>query len=376
MSASNDKQALLVLNAVESLQPRVLLELLQRFGSPSGILEQKQNVLAAFAGAAVAAKISGWKKYFDPDKEMKQCEKRGISWLDWNDERYPESLRHISQPPPVLYFRGSFDDRDKIAMAIVGSRQASRYGVEMAGKLAGNLAAAGLPIVSGLARGIDTAAHEAALQAGGRTVAVMGSGFLRPYPAENIDLLERIAASGLVVTEFPLSRPPLSLNFPRRNRIISGWSLGVVVVEAAKRSGSLITASHALEQGRSVFAVPGRLDSEYSQGANTLIQQGAKLIASTADIAEDLQYVLPKPLVKRLKQGGPAADAGVPPQQALLTPAQRKIMELLASEPVEIDDIIRATRLSAPEVAGGLLVLEMHGLVRQFPGKQFAKKTA
>lgn len=367
-----NKEALLVLNAIESLEPRVLIQLMHRFGGAAEILAQSRETLSALVGGTLAGHIAGWEKRFDLAGELRECKKRSVGWIDWNDPEYPEGLRQIPQPPPVLYYQGRFAKQDDCSLGMVGSRQSSRYGVEIARKLAAELAVSGFSVVSGMARGIDTAAHEGALDAAGRTVAVMGSGFADPYPRENIRLMGRIAEDGLVLSEFPLNRPPLARNFPRRNRIISGMALGIVVVEAAKRSGSLITASHALEQGRAVFAVPGRLDSESSQGANALIQQGAKLISSAADIAEDLQYLLPAKVVKALreKRGG---NTVMRAEARNLSKSQQSILDALETEPTEIEDIIKTTKLPAPEVAGGLLVLEMQGLVRQFPGKQFAK---
>ncbi len=366
-----NREALLALNAIEGLGPRVLIQLLHRFGSPAELLQQNRKLLQGLVGATLAGKIAGWKNHFDLTKELRECKARRVEYLDWNDERYPECLRHIPQPPPVLYYQGQFQKKE-YGMGIVGSRQASRYGVDVAKRLAKDLVATGFTVVSGMARGIDTAAHEGALEAAGRTIAVLGSGFADPYPKENVLLMKCIAAGGLVLSEFPLNRPPLSRNFPRRNRIISGVAMGVVVVEAARRSGSLITASHALEQGRSIFAVPGRLDSESSQGANSLIQQGAKLISCAADIVEDLQYLLPARFHKALPENRPVVSAAARTAPEL-SKAQQKIVEALETEPTGIEEIIKVTGLSAPEVAGGLLALEMHGLVEQFPGKNFAK---
>ncbi len=370
-----NREAFLVLNSIEGLEPRLLLELLAKFGSAREILTQDRKLLGAVAGDAMASNICRWEKHFDLEKELMECQRRSVQWMDWNDERYPEILRQIPQPPPILYFRGAFDARkDSCALGVVGARQATRYGVEIAKRLSQELAAMGFTIVSGMARGIDTAAHEGALEAKGRTIAVMGSGFADPYPRENLRLMEKIAAAGVVVSEFPLTRAPLPRNFPRRNRILSGLSLGIVVVEAARRSGSLITASHALEQGKSVFAVPGRLDSELSQGANALIQQGAKLIASTRDIVEDLQYLLPAAFLNTARKTQPRQPESVSmPVPTDLTAAQRKIYDVLEAEPTPVEEIIKLTGLPAQEVSGNLLLLEMKGLVAQMPGQRFSR---
>ena len=367
-----NKEALMILNSIEHLQPVTLMQLLHRFGCATELFSQDRSLLATLVGPVLAEKITSAEKHFDLSQELRECTRRGIEWMDWEDTRYPYMLRQIAQPPPILYFRGRFDKKDQHALALVGSRQASRYGVGVARGLSTDLARTGFTIVSGLARGIDTAAHEGALEAGGRTLAVMGSGFAHPYPMENLPLMNRIAENGLVLSEFPLGRPPLPRNFPRRNRIISGLSLGIVVVEAARRSGSLITASHALEQGRSVFAVPGRLDSESSEGANALIQQGAKLVGSAKDIVEDLQYLLPERFLKGAsKKAVPGQTSSLPLPD--LNQAQQRILAAVETEPTGIDEIIASTKLPVPDVAGGLLVLEMQGLIQQYPGKNFAR---
>jgi DNA processing protein len=363
----------MILNSIENLKPSVLADLVKRFGDAKSILAQGRDTLQTLVGATTAAKVAQWEKHFDLSKELQDCKRLEVSWLDWNDAHYPQALRNIAEPPPVLYYQGLLDPRDAFSLGIVGSRQASRYGIDAAGFLARDLSQRGFTIVSGLARGIDTAAHQGALSSGGRTIAVMGSGFANTYPRENVPLMRQIAQTGMVLSEFPLSRAPWPRNFPRRNRIISGLSLGVVVVEAAQQSGSLLTASHALEQGKSVFAVPGRLDSSSSRGANHLIQQGAKLVASAEDIVEDLQYLLPVDL--RLPPSPSKKSVATRPEEGPLPQDQRIIMEALEEAPTQFEQIVKQTQLPASQVISSLLMLEMRGLVMQYPGKQFAKKT-
>ncbi|MGH7480423.1 MAG: DNA-processing protein DprA, partial [Candidatus Methylomirabilales bacterium] len=270
-----------------------------------------------------------------------------------------------AQPPPVLYVRGTWEDRDRRAVAIVGSRNATPYGRGVADRLAFDLAVRGLTIVSGLARGIDAAAHRGALRAGGRTIAVLGSGADITYPAEHKKLAEAIAAQGALLSEFPLGTAPLKGNFPQRNRLISGVSLGVIVVEAAVDSGALITANHALEQGREVFAVPGMARGRLSQGSHGLIKAGAKLTEGWEDVVEELRIPTDMP------------QEAVPPMPPLpaLEGEESRVLQVLGEEPVHIDAVITGARLPAPAVAAALLSLEMKGWVKQLTGKTFVRVT-
>jgi DNA processing protein len=259
-------------------------------------------------------------------------------------------------------------------MAIVGSRRTTLYGQEMARKLAFQLARVGVTVVSGLARGIDTAAHKGALQAKGRTVAVVGCGIDIVYPAENKKLADEIVEKGgAVVTEFPFGVKPDRQNFPMRNRIISGWSLGVVVVEANLRSGALITAGQAAEQGRQVFAVPGRADSILSRGANKLIKDGAKLTEDAEDVLSEFEYLLPRRVEKSVAQ--PPEAGGIKPA-LVLTEVETKVMAHIGNEEVAIDEIIRGSGLTSAAVSATLLTLEMKRVVRQLPGRMFARNFA
>ena len=282
------------------------------------------------------------------------------------DERYPELLRAIYDPPAVLYCDGSVEPGDRQAVAIVGSRQATPYGLRITETLAGELSALGFTILSGFARGIDAAAHRAALAAGGRTIAVLGCGLDVDYPPGHASLHAEIAGSGAVLTEFAPGTPPRATNFPRRNRIISGLALGVVVVEAADDSGSLITARLALEQGREVFAVPGPIDVPTSQGPHGLLKQGATLVETVDDIVEELLPQLDRPL-QTLKTEPIAAL----PEHVALSPSERTVLDVMSREPLHLDDLTERSRLTTPAVAAILLGLELKALVKQLPGQRY-----
>jgi DNA processing protein len=284
--------------------------------------------------------------------------------VGYSDTAYPARLRAIADPPPLLYVKGDLGGADDKAVAIVGSRSASDYGRRVARDLAGGLARLGFTVVSGMARGIDGIAHEAALNAGGRTVAVLGSGVERAYPPEHERLYQRICGNGAVLSELPIGTRPLAFNFPARNRLISGLALGVVVVEATEKSGSLITASLAVEQGREVFAVPGEVGSSRSRGAHRLIRQGAKLVENVDDILEEIAPQL---------TGGCGALSSAPaalPQNA--GGEARKIFALLQESTLQVDEVIEKSGVAAPQVLQILLDLELQGYVRQLAGKRYA----
>src|SRR5713101_7958576 len=291
---------------------------------------------------------------------------KGVATLDLADEHYPAWLRAIPDPPPVLYCDGSLEPGDRQAVAIVGSRQATPYGFRVTDALARELSRLGFTIVSGFARGIDAAAHRAALASGGRTVAVLGCGLDVHYPSGHASLRTEIAGSGAVLTEFTPGTAPFATNFPRRNRIISGLALGVVVVEAAEDSGSLITARLALEQGREVFAVPGHIDAPTSRGTHGLIKQGAKLVETVDDIVEELLPQLDRPL-QTLKTEPIAALS----EHGELSPSERTLLHLMSREPLHLDDLTERSRLTTPTVAGILLGLELKALVKQLPGQRY-----
>ena len=285
------KKDLVLLNMVQGIGYIRLKVLLDEFKEPGDILRASLGKLRSVKGIgpAIAQAVKDAGSDHDIDKEIMLISKAGAEVLTVFDKGYPENLKNIYDPPMVLYVKGSIRKEDELSISIVGSRKCTYYGMNMADKIAGQLAAACVTIVSGLARGIDTSAHKGALKAKGRTIAVLGSGLGNIYPAENRPLAEKIAQSGAVISEFPMQMPPDRNNFPRRNRLISGLSRAVLVVEAANKSGALITADFALEQGRDVYAVPGTADRLSSMGTNSLIKQGAKLVDNVEDILEELK---------------------------------------------------------------------------------------
>jgi DNA processing protein len=362
------------LRAVRELSDASLCRLLQEFGSPEAIRGAPMEALMATGGIkrAVALTIQqapDQQTRQTIDKEIKGLERLRLRVVTYLDEAYPPRLRAIPDPPPLLYVGGTLDQRDHQAIAIVGSRKASASGRLLTEELSRDLASAGFTVVSGLALGIDAAAHRGALAAGGRTVAVMGCGLDRTYPPEHEALREQIERSGAVVGELPLGSYPYGYHFPRRNRIISGMSLGVLVTEAAIRSGSLITARLAAEQGREVFAAPGFAKAENSRGPNGLIKQGAKLVETAADVIEELLPQLDRSFRERLQRLAPPA-AGAIPQ---LDRQEAPIYDVLSFEPTHIDDLIARTGLPAADVAGLLLAMELKGAIRQLPGHAYIR---
>jgi DNA processing protein len=365
---SADERAVVALNLAEGIGWHTYAALVERFGPAPAVLAASTAALESVPGVgprrAAAIKLASVSSALDD--ELALAEKHGIAVIPHTNAAFPKALANIPDPPIVLYVKGSLVPQDAVALAFVGSRRASLYGLRATARLAGQAARAGFTIVSGLARGIDRAAHEAALLCDGRTIGVAGSGLLELYPPDAADLVDKIASSGAVVSEFPLKFPPLRQHFPRRNRIISGLSLGVVVVEAASRSGSLITAKHAMEQGREVFAVPGPVDSPGSFGPHRLIRDGAKLVADLADITAELGV-----LEDSVSLAG--ADEITDLRSVSLNDLERRIFQALDREPVSVDDIISKTGLEASAVSATLLILEMKRLVTQLSGKRFAK---
>ena len=303
-------------------------------------------------------------------REMERLQATEVRLTTLGEASYPEALRWIPEPPPVLYIWGTLQPADSLAVAVVGSRKPSPYGQLAAQRLSAELAQYGFTVVSGLARGVDSLAHQGALQAGGRTIAVLGSGINVVYPPEHRRLYEAIREQGAVVSEFPFDTKPERWNFPRRNRIISGLTLGTLVIEASDQSGSLHTARHALEQGREVFAVPGRIDAPSSRGTNNLIKRGAKLVEGLDDILEEF----PEAVRRAVRQHGTAPVSIDTPQMPTdLTPDEARVLESVPPEETHIEAIIHASQLPAQAVASILLTLELRGLVRQFPGKLFVR---
>jgi DNA processing protein len=336
-------------------------ELLERFGTPQAIFAASPaDLTAAGAHAEVARAIATFDQWQAVETELKKIARAGVRLVTRADQEYPVNLTHLHDPPPFLYVRGSFVPEDRIAIAIVGSRSASPYGKGVARDLARGLAEKGVAIVSGLARGIDAEAHRAALAAGGRTVAVLGSGLDIIYPSEHKSLAAEIPAHGAVVSEFSLGSKPDAVHFPYRNRVISGLTLGTVVVEAAENSGSLITARCALEQNREVFAVPGPITTSRSRGSHRLIKDGAKLVEGIDDILHEIAPALAPP-----HPTPPAAPAvSLEPHEALL-------VRLFDGEPLHVDTLIARSGLSAARVLEVLLGMELKGVVTQLPGTHF-----
>lgn len=360
-------------NGVGSVKTKALLDY---FGSPENIFKANPAELMNVAG--IGRKISENILNVSRDrgllleKEFNLIEKHGVKAVTIFDDGYPVNLKQIYDPPIVLYVKGNLKPDDKLAIAIVGSRRCSHYGSQASQRLAAELAGLGITVVSGMARGIDTAAHNGALNAGGRTIAVLGSGLANIYPPENKKLAEKIAQSGAIISEFPMTAPPLAENFPRRNRIISGLSLGAVVVEAAKDSGALITARCALEQGREVFSVPGQAGAGTAFGTNQLIRDGAKLVETARDILEELA-----PLVKDCLDLGGLDMQGMPgqktPMPANLKSEELKILEALGSGPLYIDQIVEDSEVPVSATSSALTGLEIRGLVKRLPGNVFAR---
>lgn len=363
-------EALVGLNLVPEIGSTRLAGLFRFFKDPEDILKAAPQDLVSVCGISgkIAAKICGLKKE-DIEKEFRLADKYGLRIITQEDPEYPVNLKNIPGPPIVLYVKGEFKEDDRLGIAIVGSRRASFYGLSNAQKFAAELSREKFTVVSGMARGIDTYAHQGALSQSGRTIAVMGSGFRHIYPAENRKLAEKISKNGAVISEFPIDTPPRKENFPRRNRIISGLSLGVLVVEAARNSGALITVDFALEQGREVFALPGKVDSDTSFGTNELIKQGAKLVSSVPDILEE--FILLHCGVCRDKN-----EAGLGSGADLADSGEEGVYNLISPESVHLDELLEKTNLDIPRISGILLRLQMKRLIKQLPGKQFVRSQA
>ncbi len=356
------KEILIALNTIDGILPKQL-DALKAHHEKHGDLPSAEGLVR---NAGLRPKAARRVADLDLAKviraEREAAEKHQIRIVTIDDPDYPSPLREIYSPPTVLYMRGDYRPEDRSALAIVGSRQADYRGKSLARSLAMSLAKRGITIVSGLARGIDTQAHQGAIKAGGRTLGVLGSGFNHFYPAENRDLSERIAVQGCVLSEFPFDRPPAPRNFPRRNRIISGLSRGVVVIQATRRSGSLITARLALEQGREVFALPGPPESPLSRGCHALIKQGAKLVEDVNDILEELFLPL---------QAGDTASKPAPPK---LTGLSARLYACLGADPVQIDQLCQLSETDPKDALPTLLAMEIAGHIVRLPGQCFARK--
>jgi DNA processing protein len=363
----NATEACIALNMLPTVGPVRLRKLLEVFNEPQQILAAKRGELRKVEGIGneVADQISNWESTIDLAAELQRVRDFGATVITQESSSYPKSLREIHAPPIVLYVWGELAERDQHAIGIIGARRTTHYGMESAKKLAYQLAYAGLTVVSGLARGIDTAAHQGTLAAKGRTIAVIGSGLAKLYPPENAGLAEKIrTGNGAIVSEFSMTIEPDRQTFPMRNRIISGWSHGILVVEAGLNSGALITAAQALEQGRSVYAVPGHINAPSAMGSNRLIQQGAKLVMDASDILDDLQILLP--------ETKPSPEAAARPLP-LLSEEERRIYDAIDASETPIDQIAARCDLPIALVSSTLLRLELKRLVKQLPGKYFVK---
>lgn len=361
------------LKSVSGIGNLLYHRLVGHFGTPQKVLQAPARSLEHVAGiskrlaAAIAAQPTpDW--VFD---EIEQCVKRGFHIITQHDSRYPSLLQHIPDPPPFLYCYGDLN-HPPCNISVVGSRKATTYGKSCAKRLSRDLAHNGLSVVSGMARGIDTAAHLGALEGGGKTIAVLGSGLNKVYPAENTKLFHRIAENGAVVSEFRLDAEPEGHHFPQRNRIISGLSLGTVIVEAARRSGSLISARLAMEQGREVFAVPGSIHAKTAHGTHDLIKQGALLIESADDIIEEIAPQIPVEQTPP-DQAQRQVQSGVPAKA--FSEREERLLEAIGAYPVHIDELARRCKLDMGLLTAALLQLELKGAVHQESGKFFSRDT-
>ncbi len=357
-----EREAYILLNMMERVGPVAVRALVERLGSAASIFDADAGSLrtANGVGPETANAIIGQRDSLDLESELTATREQDASIVSWVDPEYPELLREIHDPPLAFYVRGSVDPSNRRVIALVGTRRPSSYGRQTTDRMAYALAEAGFVVISGLAEGIDTVAHRGALKAGKETWAVLGGAIDCLYPTSNRGLAEEVSANGAVISEFPLGRRPDKTTFPMRNRIVSGMSIGVVVVEAAKGSGALITAKQAMEQGRSVFAIPGRIDSPASQGCNALIRDGATLVASVDDILEDYDYLFSQANLPRR----PAAIRG--PE---LNDEESKLVEVLDQGEGRVDDLIRESGLQPAAVSALLLGLEMKKVVRMLPGQ-------
>jgi len=345
--------------------PRIRMSLLERFGSPEAVLAAAPETLRGVDGVGPKL-LRAILRPGAPEQarqELDHCRKLGIHLIAIGDEPYPNLLQEIPDPPGVLYVRGELQPRDGVAVAIVGSRRATSYGRRIAESLASGLARAGVTVISGLARGVDAAAHEGALKAGGRTIAVMAQGLSQVYPPEHKNLADDVAACGALLSENPLDAQPMRGSFPQRNRLISGLSMGVIVVEATTTSGAMTTARHAMEQGREVMAVPGPVDRRTSRGCHRLLRDGALLVETVDDVLEGLG-----PLIESTPLAGADDQVIRHPAELQLNDQERIVLNVIETEPTSIDDIVSKSGLPVHRVLSTVSVLEMRRLVRRVSG--------
>ena len=408
MRFTKETKSLVHLSIIPGVGYQTIRRLLTAFESAQRALDATLEELTQVEGltANISQQLVSGKSRVSVDQELELIEAHNCHLLAINDSTYPMLLKEIADPPPLLYVRGELGQPDAPSITIVGTRSPTNYGKTISRQLSQQLAESGVTVISGFARGIDTCAHQGALQANGRTIAVLGNGLSQIYPAENRELADEIMKSGALISEFPMAVPPFPKNFPRRNRVVSGMSSGTVVVEASIRSGSLITARHAAEQGREVFAVPGQIFSNQSKGSHQLINQGAKLINAIDDIWEAFpnRRLTPSltspPIQLPLDQndsargrvnsnlfaevsardtsigstGTSSANPSVQATQQLSTD-ERAILEAIGVPCSHIDQIARTTALPMNKVSSALVMLELKGIVQQMPGKQFARQS-
>src|SRR5437016_2031165 len=363
----------LALGLTPGLASRLSARVLRRFDSPEGVFRASlPDLESCHLPAKVAQAIAKKESFKRAEKELAGIQKiAGCTLLNWTDPEYPQTLLQIYDPPVLLYVRGDPQVLNLPSLSIVGTRRPTVYGSQMAQRLGRDLAARGLVIVSGLARGIDAIAHQGALDANGRAIGVLGTGIDVCYPKENKKLYEKVLERGAIISEFPLRTHPAPENFPVRNRIVAGMPLGVVIVEGAQYSGSLITARLAMEFGREVFGVPGNVTQAVSFAPNQLIKQGAKLVTSADDVIEELPTPVRAALVQAMQPDTGQRNLLL---AASLSPGEKKIYELLsADETKHVDEIVDGSGLNSSEVLATLFDMEMKGIIRQLPGKQFSK---
>ena len=361
----NTREAYIGLNMIPNLGPVRIRSLVDQFGSPEAVFSVSGDELQSVKGIGgrLAEIIAEQRARVRVDRELDGVKAMGARIVTWVDEDYPDPLRSIYDPPVVLYVLGTLEKKDRHALALVGSRRCTHYGLRVADRLSYQLAKVGYTVVSGLARGIDTASHQGALKGGGRTLAVLGGALDRLYPEENRKLADQIAEQGAVISEFPLGREPDKTTFPYRNRIVSGLSLGVIVVESPLKSGSLITADVALEQGRQVFAVPGRIDEPSSQGCHRLIRQGAKLVESVDDVLEEFDQLIPAEASRSIQEAKKRPDV-------VLSSDEVRVVQALGGGALDLDTLARTCGMTSVSLSGLMLGLEMKRVIRTLPGRR------
>ncbi|MBX7254802.1 MAG: DNA-processing protein DprA [Candidatus Hydrogenedentes bacterium] len=398
MALTQEQREWLTLTLVPGVGTTLFIRLLARFRTPAAVLRAPKHALQDVVGEKLAQRITQYSDVVDVDAQERAMAKYGVTLLTMEDPRYPLRLAEIYDPPLVLFVRGELRDEDQNCVALVGTRRATPYGLRMAEKFGREMAARNVTVVSGLALGVDAAAHQGAIDAGGRTVAVLGCGVDIAYPPQNADLMQDITKHGCVISQFPMGMKPSAGHFPYRNRIISGMTMGTLVIEAPLSSGALITARQAAEQGREVFAVPGQVGVLNSQGPHLLIREGAKLVETVEDILvelnlpADVRTELPRPAASRAttsttpRTETPAPQAAFepapPPPQRPPAPTpekpsqpaglERMVLKALSPTGTHVDEISAACRISISDALSTLTLLELKGLVRQFSGKRFA----